>query len=108
MRGVGTTSEAMLYSKYRDRWFAFIFRGRAIQSETELLLASSADPLLARVRVRPDLGGLRPDFVFDQNGRNLILDITSPRKASILKAMKYRSSGDEIIAEIYHMGRGLR
>jgi RHS repeat-associated protein len=108
--GAGATSEALLFQKYKDRWFSFFFRGRAIQAETEklLLTAQRSDSVLATVRVRESLGGLVPDFVFNQAGRELIIDITSPRKPSILKALKYSSTGEEIIAEIYHLGRGLK
>jgi len=46
--------------------------------------------------------------VFEQGGRELIIDITSPRQPSILKALKYSRTGEEILAEIYHMGKGVR
>lgn len=109
-RGHGTTSEALLFQKHKDKWFSFFFRGRAIQAETEQLLAvaTKTDSVLAGVKVRAKVGGLVPDFVFNQGGRQLIVDITSPRKSSILKALKYIRTGEEIIAEIYHMGRGLK
>jgi hypothetical protein len=87
-----------------------LLRGRAIQAEVETLrtVAAQTDPLLRAVRIRENIGGLIPDFVFNQGGRELIIDITSPRQPSIMKAAKYARTGEEIIAEIYHMGRGLK
>jgi hypothetical protein len=108
--GTGTSAEAARYAKYKGRWFEFLFRGRAIQAETEQLLqaAVSSDPTLAAVQIRPRLGGLVPDFVYTQKtGEQVILDITSPRSSMYQKILKYSKTGEEILVDIYHEGKGL-
>ena len=109
--GSGTSAEAARYAKYKESWFGFFFRGRAIQSETEKLLQAAfvTDPTLAAVQIRPRLGGLVPDFVYTQKtGEQVILDVTSPRSSTYQKILKYARTGEEILVEIYHEGRGLQ
>jgi hypothetical protein len=109
--GQAVTERARQYQAYVDdeKWYAFFFRGRAIQEEVELFIAQSDDPLLQRLEIRPSrLTGI-PDFVFRQrSGEEVILDITSPRSFTKGKALKYLESGKEVIVEIYHKGIGMR
>ncbi|MBI2841046.1 MAG: Ig-like domain-containing protein, partial [Acidobacteria bacterium] len=107
--GKGTMAESQRYARYRDKWFGFFFRGRAIQAETEKLVlqAMKSDPVLRRVDIRPSLGGLIPDFVYRQaSGEEVILDITSPRPSTYKKILKYAKTGEEILVEAYHEGKG--
>jgi hypothetical protein len=105
--GTGSTPEFMLYAKHRGKWFDFFFHGRAIQAETERLIRSGLadDPLLARVQVRSTWHGLKPDFVFrQQGGQAVIIDLTAPNSTLTGKIVKYLISGEEILVELYHKG----
>jgi hypothetical protein len=107
--GTGMSAEAARYAKYKERWFGFFFRGRAIQAETEALVreAAQTDSALASVQIRPRLAGLVPDFVYkQQTGEQVIIDVTSPRSSTYQKILKYAKTGEEILVEIYHEGRG--